>query len=54
MPFGLCNTPGTFQHYMNDMFRDLLDEFLVVYLDDMLIYSDSLKEHQEHVQRVLE
>ena len=54
MPFGLCNAPGTFQHYMNDTFRDFLDEFLVVYLDDMLIYSDNLKEHRKHVQKVLE
>ena len=54
MPFVLCNAPGTFQHYMNDTFRDFLDEFLVVYLDDMLIYSDNLKEHREHVREVLE
>ena len=39
---------------MNDMFRDFLDEFLVVYLDDMLIYSDNLKEHRKHVRKVLE
>jgi len=54
MPFGLCNASGTFQHYMNDTFRDFLDELLVVYLDDMLIYSDNLKEHRKHVQNVLE
>ena len=54
MPFGLCNAPGTFQHYMNDTFRDFLDEFLVVYLDDLLIYSDNLKEHRKHVRKVLE
>ena len=53
MPFGLCNAPGTFQHYLNDTFRDFLDEFLMVYLDDMLIYSDTLKEHREHVRKVL-
>jgi len=39
---------------MNDTFQDFLDEFLVVYLDDMLIYSDNLKEHTKHVQKVLE
>jgi len=54
MPFGLCNAPGTFQHYMNDTFREFLDEFLVVYLDDLLIYSNTLREHKEHVRRVLE
>ena len=51
MPFGLCNAPGTFQHYMNDTFRDFLDEFLVVYLDDMLIYLDNLKEHRKQVAK---
>ena len=54
MPFGLCNAPGMFQHYMNDMFQDFLDEFLVVYLDNMLIYSDNLKEHRKHMRKVLE
>jgi len=54
MPFGLCNAPGTFQFYMNDTFRDMLDQFLIVYLDDMLIYSDSLAEHKRHVRKVLE
>ena len=53
MPFGLCNAPGTFQHYMNNTFREFLDEFLVVYLDDLLVYSSTLKEHREHVRRVL-
>jgi Reverse transcriptase (RNA-dependent DNA polymerase) len=53
MPFGLCNAPGTFQHYMNDTFCEFLDEFLVVYLDDLLVYSLTLKEHKEHVQKVL-
>ena len=54
IPFTLCNAPGTFQHYINDTFHDFLDEFLVVYLDDLLIYSKTLKEHKQHVRRVLE
>ena len=54
MLLGLRNSPGTFQHYINDTFQDFLDEFLVVYLDDMLIYSDNLKEHRKHVRKVLE
>src|SRR5579859_6499422 len=54
MPLGLCNAPGTFQHYMNDTFHDFLDQFLIVYLDDLLIYSDTLAEHKRHVRMVLE
>ena len=54
MPFGLCNAPGTFQHYMNDTFRDFLDKFLIIYLDDLLVYSDTLAEHRRHVRMVLE
>ena len=44
MPFGLTNAPTTFQHFMNDVFGDLLDVCILVYLDDILIYSDS-EEH---------
>ena len=54
MPFGLCNAPGTFQHYMNDTFREFLDQFLIVYLDDLLIYSENLAEHKKHVRMVME
>jgi len=54
MPFGLCNAPGTFQHYMNDTFREFLDKFLIIYLDDLLIYSDTLAEHKKHVRMILE
>lgn len=54
MPFGLCNAPGTFQHYMNNTFREFLDKFLVVYLDDFLIYSTNLRDHRKHVRMVLE
>ena len=54
MPFGLCNAPGTFQHFANDKFRDFLDDFLVIYLDDLLIYSKTLEEHKRHVRLVLE
>ena len=53
MPFGLCNAPGTFQHFVNDQFREYLDKFLVIYLDDLLIYSDTLEEHKRHVRLVL-
>ena len=53
MPFGLIGAPSTFQHYINDVLREYLDVFCTAYLDDILIYSDSLKEHQEHIKKVL-
>ena len=54
MPFGLCNAPGTFQHFVNDTFREYLDDFLVTYLDDLLIYSNTLKEHKQHVGLIVQ
>jgi hypothetical protein len=54
MPFGLCNAPGTFQHFVNDTFSDYLDDFLAAYLDDLLVFSNTLKEHKRHVRLVLE
>src|ERR1700730_6583293 len=54
MPFGLTNAPATFQHFMNHIFPDLLDTFMVVYLDDILIYSEDPKQHVEHIQEVLQ
>ncbi|GBG75594.1 hypothetical protein CBR_g20225 [Chara braunii] len=53
MPFGLCNAPGTFLHAMNQIFHDHLDKFVVVYLDDILIFSKSAEEHAKHVETVL-
>ncbi|SOV07457.1 uncharacterized protein UDID_18912 [Ustilago sp. UG-2017a] len=53
MPFGLTNTPASFQHLMNDTFKDMLDRSLIIYLDDLLIYSSTLNQHQEHVSAVL-
>ncbi|GBG86703.1 hypothetical protein CBR_g41767 [Chara braunii] len=53
MPFGLCNAPGTFQHAMNRIFHDYLDKFIVVYLDDILIFSRTVEEHAKHLKIVL-
>ena len=54
MPFGLTNAPATFQTLMNDIFRDLLDVCVIVYLDDILVYSKSKEEHEQHLQQVLQ
>jgi hypothetical protein len=53
MPFGLCNTPASFQHFTNDVFRDYLDDFLIAYLDDLIVFSNTLEEHKRHVCLVL-
>ncbi|KAM4062066.1 reverse transcriptase (RNA-dependent DNA polymerase) [Hirsutella rhossiliensis] len=53
MPFGLTNAPATFQRMINNVLREHLDIFVVVYLDDILIFSDTLEEHKEHVHKVL-
>ena len=54
MPFGLTNGPASFQRLINDKFLDYLDEFVTIYIDDLLIYSATLEEHQIHVRKVLE
>ncbi|QRW22891.1 Transposon Tf2-7 polyprotein [Rhizoctonia solani] len=53
MPFGLCNAPAAFQHFMNEIFRDILDVYVVVYLDNILIFSESRESHTKHLQEVL-
>lgn len=53
MPFGLKNAPAVFQRFMNDILRDLLDVYVVVYLDDILIYSKNREDHKKHVKEVL-
>ncbi|KAF8748849.1 hypothetical protein RHS01_10553 [Rhizoctonia solani] len=53
MPFGLTNAPAAFQHFMNDLFRDLINVTVVIYLDDILIFSEDPKDHPTHVREVL-
>ena len=54
MPFGLANAPATFQAYVNRALSNLLDICCIVYLDDILIFSNSEEEHVHHVREVLE
>ena len=53
MPFGLTNAPAAFQRFMNNIFSDLLDVCVVIYLDNILIYSNNMSEHYQHVKEVL-
>ncbi|KAG1940254.1 retrotransposable element, partial [Pimephales promelas] len=54
LPFGLVNAPAVFQALINDVLRDMLNVFVFVYLDDILIFSPSLQIHVQHVRRVLQ
>jgi hypothetical protein len=54
MPFGLINAHAIFQHLMNDIFREFLNNFVVCYLDDILIFSKNEKDYEKHVRMVLQ
>jgi hypothetical protein len=49
MPFGLTNAPAHFLYLMNSIFIPKLDKFVMLFIDDILIYSRSMKEHEEHI-----
>ena len=53
MPFGLCNAPATFQRLMDRVYKEIAWKFVVVYLDDTIVYSKTFNEHLIHLQRVL-
>jgi hypothetical protein len=53
MPFGLTNTPASFQRWMNEVLSYYLDIFCIAYLDDILIYSDDIETHRKHVKMIL-
>ena len=53
MSFGVTNAPGVFMEYMNWIFHEYLDQFVVVFIDDILIYSKSEEDHAEHLRIVL-
>jgi hypothetical protein len=54
LPFGLCNAPATFQTLMNDVFRREADDFVLIYLDDIMIFSNTAEEHLAHIRVVLQ
>src|SRR3984885_8277484 len=53
MPFGLKNAPGTFQRLIDEILREYIGEFVIVYLDDIMIYSKDFEEHTKHINKVL-
>nr|XP_016450465.1 PREDICTED: RNA-directed DNA polymerase homolog [Nicotiana tabacum] len=53
MSFGLTNAPATFMHLMNSVFYPYLDSFIIVFIDDILVYSRSREDHEQHTRTVL-
>jgi len=54
MPFSLTNAPATFMRLMNEVLRPFLNSFVIIYLDDILIFSQSWEEHLGHIEQVFE
>lgn len=54
MPFGLRNAPATVQAMLNSIFADFLRRFVLIFFDDILVYSKTLKEHKQHLEAVLQ
>ena len=53
IPFGVTNAPTQFMGMMNDLLRDYLDLFVLVFLNDILVYSANMEEHAEHLRKIL-
>jgi hypothetical protein len=54
MSFGLTNAPVTFCTLMNDIFQEWLNDFVIVYIDDILVYNNSMEEHVKHLQKMFQ
>nr|GFD31042.1 reverse transcriptase [Tanacetum cinerariifolium] len=54
MPFGLTNAPAVFMDLMNRIFHEFLDKFFIVFIDDILVFSKSKEEHEDHLRTVLQ
>lgn len=52
--FGLCNAAAVFQNLVNNVLRDFLHKFIFIYLDDILIFSQNLEDHKNHVRQVIQ